>query len=89
MWRNRGKLCTTGLWGVVRHPNFACNVVYGAAYGVAAGGWPFVVFPLGMYLGNFVTNAIPPKEEYLRGKYGRRWERYVEEVRWKLCPGVY
>jgi protein-S-isoprenylcysteine O-methyltransferase Ste14 len=87
--RNRGKLCTTGLWGVVRHPNFACNVVYGAAYGVAAGGWLFGMLPLGMYLGNFVGNAIPPKEKYLGGRYGKQWERYVGVVRWVLCPGVY
>lgn len=37
-YRNGRELCTTGLWGVVRRPHFACNVVHGAAYGVAAGG---------------------------------------------------
>lgn len=29
--KNKGNLCTKGLWGVVRYPNFAMNVVYGAA----------------------------------------------------------
>lgn len=35
---NKGKLYTGGLFGVVRHPNYACNVVYGTAYGFGAGG---------------------------------------------------
>jgi protein-S-isoprenylcysteine O-methyltransferase Ste14 len=86
---NRGRLCTSGPWGVVRHPNFAMNVLYGAAYGFATGGLLFVGFPVAMYVGNFVTNAIPPKETYLKGKYGEQWERYKRVVRWKLCPGVY
>ena len=87
--RNKGKLCTKALWGVVRHPNFAMNVVYGAAYGFAVGGPVFAVLPVAMYLGNFVTNAIPPKEVYLADKYGEQWERYRRVTRWKLCPGVY
>ena len=35
---NKGKLYTGGLFGLVRHPNYACNVVYGTVYGLAAGG---------------------------------------------------
>jgi steroid 5-alpha reductase family enzyme len=87
--KNQGKLCTSGAWRVVRHPNFAMNVVYGAAYGFATGGLLFVWMPIAMYLGNFVTNAIPPKEAYLKGKYGAQWEQYRRVVKWKLCPGVY
>lgn len=87
--RNRGRLCTTGLWGVVRHPNYAMNVVYGAAYGFATGGPLFVALPVAMYVGNFVTNAVPSKEVYLEGKYGEQWEKYRRVVRWKLCPRVH
>ncbi|KAF3049593.1 hypothetical protein E8E11_009089 [Didymella keratinophila] len=87
--KNRGKLCTTGAWGVVRHPNFSMNVVYGAAYGFATGGPLFALFPMAMYLGNFTTNAIPPKEVYLAEKYGEQWEKYCRVVKWKLCPWVY
>ncbi|KAJ4375633.1 hypothetical protein N0V86_007166 [Didymella sp. IMI 355093] len=87
--KNSGKLCTEGAWGVVRHPNFAMNVVYGAAYGFATGGPLFALLPVGMYLGNFTTNAIPPKEVYLAEKYGEQWEKYRRVVRWKMCPGVY
>lgn len=87
--RNKGKLYTRGLWAWVRHPNFAMNVVYGAAYGFATGGWAYVGVPIAMYVRNFVGNAIPPKEEYLESRYGEQWEKYRRVVRWKLCPGVY
>ncbi|KAH6643021.1 hypothetical protein C7974DRAFT_386605 [Boeremia exigua] len=87
--RNAGKLCASGLWGVVRHPNFALNVVYGAAYGFATAGPLFAGAPVAMYLSNFCYNAIPPKEAYLKGKYGDEWEGYRRVVRWKLFPGVY
>ncbi|KAJ4407694.1 hypothetical protein N0V91_003664 [Didymella pomorum] len=87
--KNKGKLCTNGAWGIVRHPNFSMNVVYGAAYGFATGGPLFALFPIAMYLGNFTTNAIPPKEVYLAEKYGEQWEKYRRDVKWKLCPGVY
>ena len=87
--KNEGKLCTTGVWGLVRHANFSMNVVYGAAYGFPTGGPLFALFPIALYVGNFATNAIPAKEEYLAGKYGEQWEKYRGVVRWKLFPGVY
>ncbi|KAF2690080.1 hypothetical protein K458DRAFT_399463 [Lentithecium fluviatile CBS 122367] len=87
--KNKGKLCTTGLWGLCRHPNFACNVIYGTAYGFAAGGPIYAMMTGGMYLSNFTLNAIPPKEEYLAKKYGEGWEKYKKEVRWKMFPGIY
>jgi protein-S-isoprenylcysteine O-methyltransferase Ste14 len=42
--KNKGKLYKGGLFGVVRHPNYAANVVYGAMYGFAAGGTAFALF---------------------------------------------
>lgn len=47
---NKGKLYKGGLFGVVRHPNYACNVVYGAAYGFAAGGPLCALFSKFSYL---------------------------------------
>lgn len=41
---NKGRLYKGGLFGVVRHPNYAANVVYGAAYGFAAGGPWYALF---------------------------------------------
>ncbi|KAF1847906.1 uncharacterized protein K460DRAFT_278617 [Cucurbitaria berberidis CBS 394.84] len=86
---NKGKLYTDKHWGHCRHPNFALNVVYGAAFGFAAGGPIYAMLTGGMYLSNFTLNAIKPKEDYLAKKYGEQWEQYKKDVRWKLFPGIY
>lgn len=86
---NEGKLCTTGLWGITRHINFTANVLFAAGYGLATGGPLYAIPTAGMYVCNFVFNAIPSLEDYCRGKYGKEWERYERDVRWQLIPGIY
>lgn len=85
----KGKLYKGGLFGVVRHPNYACNVVYGTAYGWAAGGPMFALFTGLFYWSNLTGNATPAKEEYLSERYGEQWEAYKKEVRWKMFPGIF
>ncbi|CAI6309705.1 unnamed protein product [Periconia digitata] len=87
--RNKGKLYTNGLFGIVRHPNLAANLVYGTAYGFAGGGPVYAIFTGGFYWGNLTGNAIPEKERYLGEKYGGLWERYTGVVGWKMIPGIY
>ena len=87
--KNKGKPCTTGFWGITRHINYTANVLFGFAYGLAAGGPVYACLTGGMYLTNFLTNAMPSLEEYCRGRYGKEWERYEREVPYQLIPGVY
>lgn len=86
---NRGELCTTGFWGVTRHINYTANVVFGVGFGLALGGPVYVIASGGMYVSNFVWNAIPSIEAYCGGKYGERWGRYCEQVPWRLIPWIY
>ena len=86
--KNKGRICDEGLWGWVRHPNYTANVVFGFAYGLAAGGWGYALCTGGMYLSNLGWNAGPALDEYMKGKYGERWEIYRRKVRWSLLPGV-
>ena len=87
--KNKGKLCTTGFWGITRHINYTANVLYGFGYGLALGGPLYSIPTAGMYLANFITNAIPSIEEYCGLKYGEEWKQYERETRWKLIPGLY
>lgn len=86
---NEGKLCTTGLWSITRHINYTMNVVYGFAYGLATGGPLYAIPTTGMYLTNFITNAMPSNEAYCKKKYGRQWEEYEKQTPWQLIPGIY
>ena len=41
--RNKGRICDRGLWGVVRHPNYTANIIFGFSYGLAAGGFGYAL----------------------------------------------
>ena len=85
---NKGMICKTGFWGITRHINYTANVMFGFGYGLAAGGPPYSIATAGMYITNFVMNAIPGIEKYCREKYKEQWEEYEREVPWKLFPGI-
>ncbi|KAF2648918.1 hypothetical protein K491DRAFT_684290 [Lophiostoma macrostomum CBS 122681] len=86
---NKGKLCTTGFWAITRHINYSANVLFGFGYGLSTGGPLYTPVSAGIYLSNFIYNAIPSIEEYCEMKYGEAWQRYVEKVPSKLIPGIY
>lgn len=86
---NQGKVCTTGFWAITRHINYTANVLFGFGYGLALGGPLYSIATAGMYLSNFIFNAMPSIEKYCREKYGEQWEQYERKVQWQLIPGIY
>ncbi|KAK6533019.1 hypothetical protein TWF281_007182 [Arthrobotrys megalospora] len=87
--KNQGKIYTGGLWGVVRNVNYACNVAFAFGYASAAGGVLYGMAYSGIYVMNFVFNAIPGIEAYMKEKYGSQWEGVERKVKWRLFPGIY
>ncbi|KAK6338171.1 hypothetical protein TWF730_002246 [Orbilia blumenaviensis] len=87
--KNQGKIYTGGLWGVVRNVNYACNIAFAFGYASAAGGVLYGMAYSGIYVMNFVFNAIPGIEQYMKGKYGGQWEAVENKVKWRLFPGIY
>ena len=87
--KNKGKICDKGLWGWVRHPNYTANIVFGFAYGLAAGGIGYALCTGGMYASNLSMNAGPGLEVYMKRKYGKEWERYKKKVPYSLFPGIF
>jgi protein-S-isoprenylcysteine O-methyltransferase Ste14 len=76
---------TTGPYGWVRHPIYS--------------GWFLLVFGVGTMTGTrlvfaaisclYVLIAIPFEERSLLATAGGAYNRYVNQVKWKLLPGVY
>lgn len=66
-----------------------CVCSQGFAYGLASGGPLYACMTGGMYLANFVTNAMPGIEKYCRERYGSEWARYERETPSQLIPGIY
>jgi protein-S-isoprenylcysteine O-methyltransferase Ste14 len=87
--RNRGKVYTGGVWGVVRHPNFLGFYIWRVAFGTAAGGWAFGAFFVLMFGFIFYGTAVPVLEGYMARTYKKQWDVATEKVRWKLIPGIW
>lgn len=76
---------TTGPYGWVRHPIYS--------------GWFLLVFGVGTMTGTrltfavvsslYVLIAIPFEERSLLATTGGAYNRYVNQVKWKLVPGIY
>jgi protein-S-isoprenylcysteine O-methyltransferase Ste14 len=76
---------STGLYGFVRHP------IYFA--------WLLMVWPTPMMTSGRLTFAavssaylllaIPWEERSLLDQYGARYQRYRDQVRWRILPGIY
>lgn len=87
--RNKGKVYTGGLWGIIRHPNFLGFTIWRTAFATAAGGWAFGWSMLLGFIYLFHATSIPILEVYMKGKYGKQWDVVTEKVRWKFIPGLW
>jgi protein-S-isoprenylcysteine O-methyltransferase Ste14 len=79
------ELIRTGLYGLVRHPIYF--------------GWVLMVWPTPRMTGTrlafavlstlYLALAVPFEERSLRREFGPLYERYCQQVRWRMVPGLY
>ena len=86
--RNDGRVMRSGVWGIVRHPNFLGFTIWRLALGTAAGGWGFALAEGAMFSQLFGKTSVPILERYME-RYGREWDITKEKVKWKMVPGVW
>lgn len=87
--KNRSKVKTGGVWGLVRHPNYLGFAIWRTAFATAAGGWGFGLLALAMFAYILCGTAVHVLEGYMSRSYGKEWKRATEKVRWKIVPGVW
>ncbi|KAF6241060.1 hypothetical protein HO173_000854 [Letharia columbiana] len=87
--KNRGKVYTGGVWGLVRHPNFLGFTIWRTAFATAAGGWGFGLLALAMFAYILCGTSVRVLEGYMDRAYGKEWKRATEKVRWKMVPGIW
>ncbi|KAK6988841.1 S5A-reductase domain-containing protein [Favolaschia claudopus] len=86
--RNRGKLDDTGLWSVVRHPNYLGFFLSRVGISLATGSYWITLILNSLQFLIFYSGGIPDIEWYMAHKYGAQWEAYTRRVRWAIIPGV-
>lgn len=86
--KNSGKLCTTGLWSLSRHINYAGYMLWRVGYAMASGGYIWAAVTGGFFAGDFLSRAIPLLDDYCAKKYGSQWDAYVQQTPYGFFPYI-
>jgi protein-S-isoprenylcysteine O-methyltransferase Ste14 len=76
--RNIGKVCTTGLWSLSRHINYAGYTLWRTGFALASGGYVWGAITAGFFAGDFLSRAVPALDSYCaeRVSYNSK-QRYI------------
>jgi len=85
---NKGKIDDTGLWSVVRHPNYTGYTLWRSGITLATGSIGGVI-GFGIFqIASFLFQSIPGLSSYMSQRYGEQWTAYKKRVPYKLFPGI-
>jgi len=85
---NKGKIDDTGLWSVVRHPNYAGYTMWRSGVTLATGSVGSVI-GFGIFqIAIFLFQSIPALSGHMSQRYGEQWAAYEKRVPYKLIPGI-
>ncbi|KAF2125392.1 hypothetical protein P153DRAFT_370060 [Dothidotthia symphoricarpi CBS 119687] len=87
--KNKGKPYTGGLWQFARHINYGGYTLWRAGYALASGGWAFGAVVGAFFLYDFATRGVPILNEYCEKRYGRDWEKFKRDTKYRLIPFIY
>jgi steroid 5-alpha reductase family enzyme len=72
---NKGKVCTTGLWAWVRHPNHGAYTIWRVGYALAAGSWAAAALVAAWHARVFTGQKHPGAGRIHEGAVRRAVER--------------
>jgi protein-S-isoprenylcysteine O-methyltransferase Ste14 len=85
---NKGKIDDTGLWSVVRHPNYVGYTLWRSGITLSTGAigatLAFGIFQIAV----FSFQSIPGLSGHMSQRYGEQWTAYEKRVPYKLIPGI-
>ncbi|KAE8166064.1 ERG4/ERG24 ergosterol biosynthesis protein [Aspergillus tamarii] len=82
-------LIYSGLWGIVRHPNYVGALLMTLAMGGVCGFNSLLPWTESIFATIFLTMRSLRDDAKCARKYGHYWNLYRERVRWNLVPGVF
>ncbi|XP_021467741.2 delta(14)-sterol reductase LBR isoform X1 [Oncorhynchus mykiss] len=82
-------LLVSGLWGLVRHPNYLGDLIMALAWSLPCGFTHILPYFYVIYLSILLVHREARDEAQCRRKYGSAWDDYCREVRYRIIPRVY
>lgn len=87
--KNKNEVLQSGLWGLVRAPNYTGFMIWRVAQSFACLGWVGGLFFGYANLQAYRDASIPSIEQHMSRKYGPKFDAYKKRVPRKLIPGIY
>ncbi|KAI0449494.1 hypothetical protein F5B21DRAFT_46922 [Xylaria acuta] len=86
---NKGRVCTTGLWGWARHINYFGYALWRGGYCMVASGWTGGII-MGLWQGwDLGSRAVAVQDDYCGKRYGEQWVAFKRDVPYRIIPGVW
>lgn len=87
---NQGnRLLASGLWGMVRHPNYLADLLCHLAFALPCGHRHLLPFYSVLLSTVFLVARTVSIERKCRQRYGDLWTRYTQRVKYRLVPYVF
>ena len=82
-------LLTSGFWGIARHMNYLGDWLMAFAWSLTCLFGSVVPYFYPLFLVGLLVTRERRDDRWCREKYGADWDRYCQQVRWRIVPGVY
>ncbi|KAK8772909.1 hypothetical protein V5799_012558 [Amblyomma americanum] len=81
-------LLVSGFWSLSRHANYMFEIIAGLCWALPCGASSVVPYLYVLFLAVLILHRSYRDEKKCSKKYGRYWEQYCEQVRYRIVPGI-
>lgn len=83
------RLLLSGFWGQARHMNYLGDWMIALSWGLLCGFGSIIPYFYPLWFALLLVTRERRDDRWCAQKYGADWDRYREQVRWRIVPGVY
>jgi hypothetical protein len=83
------RLLLSGYWGKARHMNYLGDWMIALSFGLSAGFGSIIPYFYPIWFALLLITREKRDDRWCAKKYGDDWQRYREQVPWRIIPGLY